>query len=51
MANQPLDKLNGLERRFSAVEAELAAGPPAAVFVRLSKVFAELEPVVWFILA
>ena len=51
MANLPLDKLNGLERRFSAVEAELAAGPPADVFVRLSKEYAELEPVVRPILA
>jgi len=51
MATLPQDKLDALERRFSAIEAELAAGPAADVFVRLSKEYAELEPVVRPILA
>jgi peptide chain release factor 1 len=51
MANLPQEKLDALERRFSAIEAELAAGPAAEAFVRLSKEYAELEPVVRPILA
>ncbi|HTJ58290.1 MAG TPA: peptide chain release factor 1 [Devosiaceae bacterium] len=51
MPTLPQDKLDALERRFSALEAELAAGPPAEVFVRLSKEYAELEPIVRPILA
>ncbi|MGN6102034.1 MAG: peptide chain release factor 1 [Devosia sp.] len=51
MPTLPQDKLDALERRFSAIEAELAAGPSAEAFVRLSKEYAELEPVVRPILA
>jgi peptide chain release factor 1 len=40
------DKLDRLERRWETVQAELNAGPPQATFVRLSKEFAELDPVV-----
>ena len=47
----PQDKLDALERRFSSIEAELAAGPAGEAFVRLSKEYAELEPVVRPILA
>ena len=46
MANLPEDKLAQLEKRFDSVEAALAAGPSAEAFVRLSKEYAELEPVV-----
>jgi peptide chain release factor 1 len=40
-----------LEKRFDSVEAALAAGPSADEFVRLSKEYAELEPVVRPIIA
>jgi peptide chain release factor 1 len=46
MANLPLDKLDALEKRFSSVEAALSSGPSAEQFVKLSKEYAELEPVV-----
>ena len=51
MPNLPLDKLDALEKRFGNVEAALAAGPSADDFVRLSKEYAELEPMVKPILA
>ncbi|MEO8883071.1 MAG: peptide chain release factor 1 [Devosia sp.] len=51
MANLPQEKLDALERRFSSVEAELASGAAGETFVRLSKEYAELEPVVRPILA
>ena len=51
MANLPQDKLDALERRFSSIEAELAAGAAGEAFVRLSREYAELEPVVRPILA
>jgi peptide chain release factor 1 len=47
----PEDKLAQLEKRFDSVEAALAAGPSADEFVRLSKEYAELEPVVRPIIA
>ncbi len=47
----PQDKLEGLEKRFLSVEAELSSGPGAEAFVRLSKEYAELEPVVRPIMA
>jgi peptide chain release factor 1 len=37
MTNLPLDKLDGLEKRFASVEAALSAGPSAEEYVRLSK--------------
>jgi peptide chain release factor 1 len=46
MATLPDDKLDALTRRLATVEAQLAAGPAAEEFVRLSKEYAELEPVV-----
>ena len=46
MAALPQEKLDVLERRFLSIEADLAGNPPADVFVRLSKEYAELEPVV-----
>jgi peptide chain release factor 1 len=51
MANLPEDKLAQLEKRFDSVEAALAAGPSADEYVRLSKEYAELEPVVRPIIA
>lgn len=39
------DKLDRLLDRFRTIEAELAAGPEAAQYVKLSKEYAELEPV------
>jgi peptide chain release factor 1 len=46
MASLPEDKLIQLEKRFDSVEAALASGPSAEEYVRLSKEYAELEPVV-----
>jgi peptide chain release factor 1 len=46
MAALPEDKLAQLEKRFDSVEAALSAGPSAEEYVRLSKEYAELEPVV-----
>jgi peptide chain release factor 1 len=46
MAGLPEDKLIQLEKRFDSVEAALSAGPSAEEYVRLSKEYAELEPVV-----
>ena len=46
MAGLPEDKLAQLEKRFDSVEAALSAGPGAEEYVRLSKEYAELEPVV-----
>jgi peptide chain release factor 1 len=46
MPTLPEDNLVALERRFEAVEAELASGPSAEDYVRLSKEYAELQPVV-----
>jgi len=42
----PQDKLDALELRFLSVEAELSAGPSAEQFVKLSKEYAEMEPIV-----
>jgi len=46
MPNLPEDKLIQLEKRFDSVEAALSSGPSAEEYVRLSKEYAELEPVV-----
>jgi peptide chain release factor 1 len=46
MASLPEDKLAQLEKRFDSVEAALSSGPSAEEYVRLSKEYAELEPVV-----
>ena len=51
MTTLPLEKLDALEKRFSSIEAALSAGPSAEDFVRLSKEYAELEPLVRPILA
>ncbi|MEO6396687.1 MAG: peptide chain release factor 1 [Devosia sp.] len=46
MSGLPEDKLAQLEKRFDSVEAALSSGPSAEDYVRLSKEYAELEPVV-----
>jgi peptide chain release factor 1 len=46
MPSLPQDKLDTMTRRFDSIEAALAAGPSADEYVRLSKEYAELEPVV-----
>ncbi|WP_417307750.1 peptide chain release factor 1 [Devosia sp.] len=46
MASLPQDKLDALTKRFDYVEAALSAGPSADEFVKLSKEYAELEPIV-----
>ena len=51
MAALPQEKLDALEKRFSSVEAALSSGPSAEEFVRLSKEYAELEPLVRPIIA
>jgi len=40
------EKLDRLEARFQGLEARMAAGPTGEEYVRLSKEYAELEPVV-----
>jgi peptide chain release factor 1 len=46
MTSLPQDKLDLLVARWERVQGELNAGPDQALFVRLSKEFAELDPVV-----
>jgi peptide chain release factor 1 len=46
MASLPQDKLDALTKRFDSIEAALASGPAAELFVKLSKEYAELEPMV-----
>ena len=42
----PEQKLDALVTRLKTVEAELAAGPERDTYVRLSREFAELQPLV-----
>ena len=51
MAKLPQDKLDALEKRFHSIEAALSSGPAGDEFVRLSKEYAELQPVVTPIIA
>jgi peptide chain release factor 1 len=46
MSSIPRDKLDRLVERWEAVQAELNRGTGQAAFVKLSKEFAELDPVV-----
>ena len=46
MATLPEDKLDALTKRFDYIEAAMSAGPAAEEFVKLSKEYAELEPLV-----
>jgi peptide chain release factor 1 len=51
MAALPIEKLDALETRFRNIEAELSSGPSAEDYVRLSKEYAELQPMVMPIVA
>ena len=51
MTALPEDKLAQLEKRFDSIEHALSSGPSADEFVRLSKEYAELEPIVRPIIA
>ncbi|KFL24885.1 peptide chain release factor 1 [Devosia sp. 17-2-E-8] len=51
MATLPADKLDVLEKRFLSIEAELSSGPSAEQYVKLSKEYAEMEPIVRPIIA
>ncbi|WP_127144112.1 peptide chain release factor 1 [Pelagibacterium montanilacus] len=46
MAGLPNDKLDALERRFESIEHAMSAGPDPEAYVRLSKEYAELSPMV-----
>lgn len=46
MADLPSEKLQALQQHFEVVEAQLGGAPEAEEFVRLSKEYAELQPVV-----
>ncbi len=46
MAMLPVAKMRELEQRFSEIEARMAAGPEAAVYMKLASEYSELEPVV-----
>jgi peptide chain release factor 1 len=46
MPSLPQDKLDTMTKRFDSIEAALASGPSAEEYVRLSKEYAELEPIV-----
>lgn len=45
MATIPEEKLDRLIERWQTIQSELNAGPAQAVFVQLSKEFAELDPI------
>ena len=51
MAALPIEKLDALETRFRNIEAEMSSGPSAEDYVRLSKEYAELQPMVMPIVA
>src|SRR5262245_17654215 len=46
MTAVPLDKLDRLVQRWEEIQAELNRGPNPATYAKLSKEFAELNPVV-----
>ena len=46
MASLPEEKLDRLVERWKAVQSEMAEGPDQDVYVRLSKEFSDLDPVV-----
>lgn len=46
MAKLPLEKMRELENRFEEIEARMAQGPDADVYVKLASEYSELEPVV-----
>ena len=46
MAGLPTEKLDALERRFEAIEHGMSANPDPDAYIRLSKEYSELSPVV-----
>ncbi|MDO9417897.1 peptide chain release factor 1 [Pararhizobium sp.] len=46
MTTLPVEKMRDLERRFGEIEARMAAGPTADVYVKLASEYSELQPVV-----
>ena len=46
MPTLPVEKMRELERRFSEIEARMAEGPAADVYVKLASEYSELQPVV-----
>ena len=46
MATLPVEKMRELERRFAEIEARMAEGPAADVYVKLASQYSELQPVV-----
>ena len=46
MAQLPIEKIRGLERRFGEIEARMSAGPDADVYVKLASEYSELQPLV-----
>ncbi|HWJ87477.1 MAG TPA: peptide chain release factor 1 [Pelagibacterium sp.] len=46
MASLPTDKLDALERRFDSIEAAMSGSPDPDEYVRLSKEYSELSPMV-----
>ncbi|MBP2562934.1 peptide chain release factor 1 [Neorhizobium galegae] len=46
MAKLPVEKMRELERRFGEIEARMAEGPAADVYVKLASEYSELQPVV-----
>ncbi|MBB3944167.1 peptide chain release factor 1 [Rhizobium skierniewicense] len=46
MAKLPVEKMRELERRFGEIEARMASGPAADVYVKLASEYSELQPVV-----
>jgi peptide chain release factor 1 len=46
LATLPVEKMRELERRFSEIEARMAEGPAADVYVKLASEYSELQPVV-----
>src|SRR5690606_16615601 len=46
MAQLPLDKLDAVEGRFTLLEERMSANPDPDDFVRFSKEYAELQPVI-----
>lgn len=46
MADLPREKLDALEHRFELLEHQMSAGPDPEEYVKLSKEYAELQPII-----
>ncbi len=46
MAKLPTDKLDAMDKRYSAIEEQMAQGPDAETIVKLSKEHSDLQPIV-----